>query len=246
MIDKKIIIALVKKELRSWLYSPLFYGTGIFFVLFLSINFYHITAFFAMDHASLRPFFTTFPLLYAFIIPVITMKSWTEEKKQNTAELLFTLPISEWELSIGKFTSSLIILLIFIALSLPLPLSLLPLGRFDTGVMFTEYIGVILLGASALSLGIFLSNLSRNQAAAFLSCVTVLFVFMFIHVLNDRFYFISSFPFLYHFFNYMSLSFHFDSFSRGLIDSRDLAFFVITIFLFLFLNVKLLLFRVYK
>ena len=243
MIRKAPLLALASKELKAWFYSPLFYGTGIFFVLFLSIRLFYLQSFFAMDNASLRPFFSSFPLLYILVIPVITMKSWAEEKKLGTAELLLTMPLTEWELSIGKFLASFFILLLYLLLSLPVPLSLLPLARFDMGVMITEYAGTVLLGASAISLGIFLSNLSKNQAAAFLSCVSILLLFMFIHRLNDRLTVMGNFWFLRHFINYISLSFHFESFSRGLLDSRDLAFFIITTLLFLFLNTKLLLFR---
>ena len=243
MIRKAPILALTRKELKSWFYSPLFYGTGIFFVLFLSIRLYYLEAFFAMDHAGFRSFFAAFPLLYVFVIPVISMKSWAEEKKQGTAELLLTMPVSEWELSIGKFTASFTILLIYIAFSLPVPLSLLPLAKFDTGVMITEYAGTILLGACAVSLGIFLSNLSKNQAAAFLSCASVLLIFMFVHQLNDRFAFISNFLFLRRFLDYISLSFHFESFSKGIIDTRDLAFFVFSTLLFLYLNTRVIIYR---
>jgi ABC-2 type transport system permease protein len=127
-----------------------------------------------------------------------------------------------------------------ILLTLPVPLSLLPLGNFEAGIIAAEYAGIILLGASSLALGIFLSSLSKNQAASFLGTLVVLLLFIFVSDFTRMF----NFPFwLANFFNFISLSFHFESFSKGLLDSRDFAFFLITIFLFLFLNTRVILFR---
>jgi ABC-2 type transport system permease protein len=233
-------LALAKKECRSWFNSPAFYALGVFFLLFISVWLFYIRQFFAVDTASLRPFFSAFPLVFILVVPVITMRAWAEEKKTGSAELLFTLPFSEWELCLGKFLSSFTVLLILLALSLPVPLTLLPLGNFDPGVIAAEYAGAVLLGASAISLGLFLSSLSKNQAGAFLGTVIVMLLVMLLSQLTA----FSSLPLgLTGFINYLSLSFHFDSFSRGLLDSRDLAFFILTTALFLFLNTQALIFR---
>ena len=234
------IMALCRKELFSSFFSPVFYGTGAFFLLFVSIWLYYLQAFFAMDTASLRPFFSAFPFAYILIIPAITMKSWAEEKKTGTAELLYSLPLSLWELSLGKFLSSFIVLCIYIFLTVPVPLSILPLARFDLGVIVTEYTGAVLLGASIISLGLFFSALSKSQAAAFLGSAMVLLALMLIDRLNMSFNLPAGFSrFLYFF----SLTFHFESFSRGLLDSRDIAFFVLASILFLFLSTRILIFR---
>jgi ABC-2 type transport system permease protein len=233
-------LALARKECYSWFNSPAFYGILVFFLLFISIWFYYIQQFFAADTASLRPFFAAFPLVFILVIPVITMRSWAEEKKTGSAELLFTMPFSEWELCLGKFLSSFGILLILLVLSLPVPLTLLPLGNFDPGVIVGEYTGAVLLGAAAISVGLFLSSLSKNQAGAFLGTVVVLLAVM---LLNQLAAFTSIPSWLTDFINFISLSFHFESFSRGLLDSRDLAFFILTTALFLFLNTQVLIFR---
>ena len=237
MIRLNPVLALCKKELRSWIFSPLFYGMAIFFTLFLSVWLYFFEAFFAMNNAGLAPFFRAFPLVYLPVIPGITMKSWAEEKKSGTAELLFTLPVSELELCTGKFLSSFIVLLIYILLSLPVPLTLLPLGKFDTGIIITGYSGTILLGAFALSLGQFCSGLSGNQPASYISAAAMLLILFF----PDRFAMTLNFnPLATEFLNYLSLSFHFESFSRGLLDSRDLIFFAVGTVFFIFLNSKIL------
>jgi ABC-2 type transport system permease protein len=236
-------LALAGKELYSYSISPAFYGTGVFFLLFTSLWFFYFQRFFSMNTASLRPFFAGFPLAFILVIPVITMKSWAEERKLGSVELLLTMPFSEWDLVLGKFFSSLVVVALFMALTIPVPLSLLPLGFFDAGVIWGEYAGAFLLGASATALGLFLSCLSKNQAGAFLgSAVVLLFV-----ILSSQFLLTFNLPlWLTEGINFISLSFHFESFSKGLIDTRDLAFFIITTVLFLFFNTRVLLFRKWR
>ena len=232
------ITALMKKELFSWFNSPALYGITIFFLLFVSIWFYYLQQFFAMDSATLRPFFSAFPLAFIFVIPVLTMRAWAEETKLGSAEILFTMPFTEWELVWGKFLSCFAILLAMTLLTLPVPLSLLALGYFDPGVIFGEYSGVVLLGAAAAAIGLFLSGISKNQAAAFVGTVVILLALMLMHNLAAGLP--SGFAEIV---NYLSLTFHFESFSRGLLDSRDMAFFLLVTALFLFLNTQVLVSR---
>ena len=242
-LDFRRVLALAKKELYSWVNSPAFYGITVFFLLFVSVWFFYLQRFFAMDTATLRPFFSAFPLAFILVIPVLTMKSWAEEKKLGSLEILLTLPFSEWELCLGKFVSAYGALLIILALTLPVPLSLLPLGVFDPGVIAGEYAGVLLLGASAVSLGLFLSALSKNQAGAFLGSAVVLMAVMLLNQLGVS----GGLPsFFSGIINYLSLSFHFESFSRGLLDSRDMAFFIVTTGGFLFLNTQVLILRKWR
>ena len=231
-------IVLARKELYSWLISPALYGITVFFLLFVTIWLYYVERFFAMDVATLRPFFLSFSPAFILVIPVLTMKAWAEERKLGSAEILFTMPFTEWELVCGKFLCCFTLLLGMIALTLPVPLSLLPLGNFDPGVIVAEYIGASLLGASACALGLFLSSVSKTQGAAFLGSAVALLVVMLINNFTPDFP-----PVIAGFFNFISLSFHFDSFVRGLLDSRDIAFFLLTTGLFLFLNTQVLIFR---
>ena len=231
-------LSLARRELFSWIISPALYAITVFFLLFVSIWFFYLQRFFAMDTATLRPFFSGFPLAFIFIIPVLTMKAWAEEKKLGSAETLFTLPFTEWEMVWGKFLSCIILLAAMLLLTLPVPLSLLPLGYFDPGVIFAEYLGALLLGTSAAALGLFVSSISRNQAAAFLGSAASLLAVIFINNLSSGLP-----PFPASFVNYVSLSFHFESFSRGLLDSRDIAYFLLSAGFFLFLNTQVLVFR---
>jgi ABC-2 type transport system permease protein len=234
---------LARKELYSCSISPAFYGVAVFFLLFTSVWLFYFQRFFSMDTATLRPFFAAFPLAFILVVPALTMKSWAEERKTGTVELLLTMPFSEWDLVLGKFISSLGMLAGIMALTIPLPLSLLPLGRFDGGVIVSEYLGALLLGSAAAALGLFLSSLSKNQAGAFLGSAVVLLIIMLINQLTS----VMNLPAAAaEGINFFSLSFHFESFSRGIIDTRDLAFFVLTTALFLFLNTRVLLFRKWR
>jgi len=124
-----------------------------------------------------------------------------------------------------------------------LPLSLLSLGNFDAGTIFCEYFGAFLLGASATALGLLLSCLSKNQAGAFLGSAVVLMAVMLVNMITLSF----NLPqWLARFINFISLAYHFESFTKGLIDTRDLAYFVLSAALFLYLNTKVILFRKWR
>jgi len=236
-------ITLAKKELGQYLNAPAFYGAAVFFLLFCSIWLFYFQRYFATDQATLRPYFGIFPIAFILIIPVITMKSWAEERKTGTVELLLTMPFTEWDLVLGKFFSAFGVLCMLLLLTLPLPLSLLGLGHFDGGTIFCEYLGAFLLGSSATALGLLLSCLSKNQAGAFLGSAVVLMAVMLINMVTFSF----NLPqWLARLINFFSLAYHFESFSKGLIDTRDLAYFVLSTALFLYLNTKVVLFRKWK
>jgi ABC-2 type transport system permease protein len=233
-------LALARKELHSYLYAPAFYGAAVFFLLFCSIWLFYFQHYFVMNVATMRPYFAAFPLVFILVIPVITMKSWAEERKTGSVELLLTMPFSEWDLVLGKFLAAFAVLAIMLSLTIPLPLCLRALGDFDNGTILCEYAGALLLGASATALGLLLSSLSKNQAGSFLGSAAVLMVMMLINQLT----FSLDLPRpLADGINFISLAFHFESFSKGLIDSRDLAFFVLSTVLFLFINTRVILFR---
>ena len=236
----QLTCALIYKELYSYRVSPAFFGVALFFLLFTSLWLFQFQNFFQRGMATLRPYFAAFPLAFIIVIPAITMRSWAEERKTGSVELLLTLPFSEWSLVLGKFFAALGVIAIFFLCTLPMPLSMTMLGDFDGGVILAEYIGALLLASSALSLGLLLSALSKNQVAAFLGSAAALLVVMLISQIPWT----ASLPaWLTTVINAVALSAHFESFSKGIIDSRDGAYFIITTVLFLFLTVKVLVFR---
>ena len=239
-IFPKPALALARKELFSYLNAPAFYGAVVFFLFFCSIMLFYFQRFFSMNVASLRSYFSNFQVAFIFVIPVLTMKSWAEERKTGSQELLLTMPFSEWDLVLGKFLSVMGLLVMMLLLTIPLPLSLLSMGEFDAGMIFCEYLGALLLASSATALGLLLSSLSKNQAGSFLGCMTVLILVILVNQITYNF----ELPgWLSTFIKFISLSFHFESFSKGIIDTRDLAFFILSTVLFLFFNTRIILFR---
>ncbi len=240
MINGKRIVALTRKELFSAYNAPATYGIVVFLLLFAGLWFFYVQRFFALDTASLRPYFSVLPIAFTFVVPALTMKSWAEERKIGTDELLLTLPLSEWELVLGKFLAAYTVLLLALALTLPVPLTLLPLGSFDPGAIFGEYLGALLLGASTVSAGLLLSSLAKSQVGAFLGSVVILLVLTMgnqVTVLLDVPVAVAAVV------NYLSLAFHFESFSKGVVDSRDVAYFVLSTVLLLLLNTRVLTYR---
>jgi len=237
---KSRVAALARKELYSYLNAPAFYGAAVFFLAFGAVWLFFIQRYFTMNVATLRPYFVSLPIVFILVIPVLTMKSWAEERKTGSIELLLTMPFSEWELVLGKFFSAFALLVMMLALTIPLPLCLAPLGEFDPGVIVCEYIGAFLMGASAVALGLLLSSLSKNQAGSFLGSAVAMIAVMLINNLT----FSMNLPYwLSEFINFISLSFHFESFSKGLLDSRDIIYFLASAVLFLFATTRVILFR---
>ncbi len=240
MLNGRRVLALTKKELFSAGNSPATYGVGIFFLLFTGLWLFFVQRFFVLDTASLRPYFAVFPVAFTFVVPALTMKSWAEERKVGTDELLLTLPLSEWELVLAKFLAAYTVVLAVLGLTLPVPLTLSLLGAFDAGSIFGEYLGAGLLAAAAVSGGLLLSSLASSQVGAFLGSVVFLLVLTTINqvtVLLDLPASVAAGV------NYASLAFHFEAFSRGVVDTRDVAYFTLTTLMLLLLNTRVLVYR---
>jgi len=234
------ILPVIKKELKSYFNSPIAYILVVTFLVFSSIWIFFLQTFFASNVASLRNFFSVIPIVFIIVMPALTMRSWAEEKKLGTMEVLMTLPFRESTLVIGKFLAALTLLVIMIALTLPLPLLLSGFGDFDWGEILGQYVGVVLLGAAGISVGLFVSSLMANQISSFLISLFVLLVLTLISQVNRVF---AIPPWAAEVVNFVSFGHHFSNFQRGLIDTRDLLYYGIVSALFLFLNTKTLVFR---
>ena len=173
------VIPVVKKELKSYFNSPIAYVLVVTFLVFSSVWVFYLQTFFASNIASLRSFFSVIPIVFIIVMPALTMRSWAEEKKLGTLEVLLTLPFRESTLVLGKFIAALGLLLIKILLTLPLPLLLSRFGDFDWGEILGQYIGVVLLGAAGISVGLFISSLMSNQISSFLISLTAFLNVMF-------------------------------------------------------------------
>jgi ABC-2 type transport system permease protein len=230
----------VRKELKSYYNSPIAYIVIGAFLVFMSIWLFVLQRFLSVGIADLRIFFSVIPYVFVFIIPAITMRSWAEEKKMGTEEILLTLPFKEFELVIGKFIAPLILLFIMLLLTLPIPITLSALGNFEWGQIIGQYIGVLFFGAACIALGLFISSLSTNQIVAFVFGALSLFVII---IVSDINLIVNFPPFLSDVLNWISFRFHYDTLAKGLIETKDLMFFVIMSFFFLYLNVKAIVFK---
>ncbi len=225
------------KELKAAFNSPIAYIVTVAYLVFTSVWLFFLNQFFSHNEASLRIYFGVIPTVFIFLVPALTMRSWAEERRTGTLEVLLTLPFREWEVVLGKFLGCFALLAALIALSIPLPLSLAPLGRFDWGQVAGEYLGVLFIGSSGIALGLFVSSLSTNQITAFILSGLALLAFTLVNQLN----FIVALPsWLAALVNWVSFGAHYDSFRRGVLDSRDVLFFLLAIAAFLCLNVQVL------
>lgn len=227
--------ALLLREIKSFFGSPIGY---LVLILFLLINGLFLWVFEGQYNilnsgfADLGPFFTLAPWILLFLIPATTMKSFSDEIKLGTIELLFTKPLSTWEIVLGKFLGSFSLILIAI---LPTLLYVFMIGQYtymdhemDMGSTIGSYFGMCFLIATYASIGIFTSTLSENQIVSFLLAVVICFLLYYgldalaelVGMFNDGF-------------SYLSLQTHFTSISRGVIDTRDLIYFMSITTLFL-------------
>lgn len=232
--------ALVAKELRTYFNSPVAYIVITSYLVFTSVWFFHIQRFAAADTASMRAYFGIVPVLFIVLLPALTMRLWAEEHKMGTAEILVTLPYRDVELVIGKFVSAFAVLCAMIALSIPVPVTIAPLGAFDAGQILGEYLGILLLGSAGISIGLFVSSVSRNQISAFLAGAAVLLAFTLIGQAAIVLELSGSASSVVHAISFQQ---HFESFVKGVLDTRDILYFLVLTVFFLYLNTKTLALR---
>jgi ABC-2 type transport system permease protein len=229
----KTIWIITRRELQSFFDSLIAY---ILLVVFLGISGFFTWLFgsdiFLVGQASLRSFFSIAYWTLFFFIPALTMRLLSEEKKSGTIELLLTKAITDRQIVIGKFLSTLILIAIALAFTLPYVITVASIGNIDTGGVICGYIGLILMSGVYISIGLFASSITQNQIVAFL---IAMFFGIFFHLIFDLLS--GSFGGITgQIFNTLSLRVHFESISRGVVDSSDIIYFLSLIFLGLFLS----------
>ena len=219
------------KEFKAYFSSPVAY---IFIISFLVVtNWLFFRTFFLTNQASLRAYFSFLPWVFLFLAPAITMRSWAEEKKLGTAEILMTLPIKDYEIVLGKFFSSFVFLVLTLCLTFPLPITVMMLGNPDPGPIWGGYVGAFLLGGAYLAIGLFASSLTENQIIAFIVSIMICFMLL---IVGEDFVILNMPNQLVPILSYLGLGAHFQSIGRGVIDSRDIIYYLSVTGFFLFLN----------
>ncbi|PAV49079.1 ABC transporter permease [Pseudomonas sp. HAR-UPW-AIA-41] len=223
----KQLSVIFKRELGSYFATPLAYVFIVIFLVLSGVFTFYLGGFFERNQADLQPFFNFHPWLYLFLVPAIAMRLWAEERKSGSIELLMTLPITRFEAVTGKFLAAWVFAGIALLLTFPMIITVNYLGQPDNGAIFTGYLGSWLMAGGFLAIGSCMSALAKNQVIAFILAVVVSFLFI-----------VSGFPLVLDAFSawapqlvldaIASLSFltRFEAISKGVIDLRDLLYFV--------------------
>ena len=221
------ILAIFKRELGGYFATPIACVFLTIFVLLCGVFTFYLGRFLELGQADLQSFFLFHPWLYLFLIPALAMRLWAEERRGGTIELLLTLPVTMTQAVLGKFLAAWAVALIALALTAPIWLSVNYLGDPDNGVILAAYIGSALMAGAYLAIGTCFSALSKNQVIAFVLSAAACLVFV-----------LSGYPMVLEFFSawtpafvveaVSSLSFltHFNAIARGVIDLRDVVYFV--------------------
>ncbi|MCX6828457.1 MAG: ABC transporter permease [candidate division Zixibacteria bacterium] len=233
------VLVLAKKEFRSYFDSPVAYVVITLFLLIAGWQF--STSLFLSNSPDLRTLFSIIRFILLFFIPAVSMRLISEERRLGTIELLMTLPVKEWQLVMGKFLSAYLLIIVTLFLTIIHYMTIALLGRPDLGATVGGYIGLVLIVGFYLSIGIFTSSLSQNQIISFILSFVIIFAF---YILDKIVFF---FPgFLATVLEYLSTDYHFNNIARGVLDSRDVIYYLSMMFLFLFLTVQTLESRKWK
>lgn len=227
------IISITKRELKVFFNSLTAY---LILIVFIGLSGFFTWLYgsdiFFLGQATMQPFFSVVYWTLFFFIPAITMKMISEEKKSGTIELVLTKSVSDVQFILGKFFASLILIIIALLLSIPFYISISFLGKIDHGAVISGYFGTLLMSSALISIGLFASSITKNQIVAFLISLLIGFIFMiFFDLLASN-----SFGVAGYFLSWLSFGNHYESISRGVIDSRDLIYFISISYIGLYLS----------
>jgi len=227
----------LRRELASYFSTPVAYVFIVIYLIMSAVFTFYLGGFYEREIADLEPFFRFHPWLYLFLVPAIGMRLWAEERKSGTVELLLTLPITPTEAVLGKFLAAWAFIGLALALTFPIWITVNILGNPDNGVILAAYLGSWLMAGGFLAISACLSAATRNQVIAFILSVVVCFLFL-----------LSGLPMVLDVFRgwlpqtvidaIANLSFlvHFTSISRGVLDLRDVLYFILVIGFWLMAN----------
>ncbi|HEU5396346.1 MAG TPA: ABC transporter permease [Verrucomicrobiae bacterium] len=234
------IKTIARRELQAYLSSPVAYVFIVIFLLLAGFFTFMVGGFFERGEAALtNSFFTWHPWFYLFLVPAIGMRLWADERRVGTLELLLTMPIAPWEAIVGKFIASWLFLGLALVLTFPVVLTVNYLGHPDNGIILTAYVGSWLMAGAYLAVSCITSAITRSQVVSFiLSVVVCLFLILagFPPVINLLQNLGAHWQWLVSFITSCSVMTHFDWFEKGVLDSRDVIFFLSVIGFSLFVT----------
>jgi ABC-2 type transport system permease protein len=222
-------LAVYRKEMRAYLVSPIPYLFVAIFAAVVSWWFFWQTNFFLLKLAKVDGMLRFIPWAFVFTVPAVTMRLWSEEFRGGTFETLLTMPVRPRHLVLGKFFAAWTVLGVCLLSTAGIPVTVASIGDLDMGPVWGGYLGALLMGAAFLALGQWVSGLTRNQIVAFLVALVACFVLVMLDQFGDS---VGAWA------EQLSVSSHFRSITRGVVDVRDLAYFASFIVFFLYLNAE--------
>jgi ABC-2 type transport system permease protein len=212
-------LAISKREIRTYFNSPVAYIVVTVYMLLAGYLFFNTL--FIEKQAEMRGYFGLVPMLFSFIIPAMTMRLLAEERGSGTLELLITMPVRDWEVVVGKFLAAMAMLATLLGLTFVYAISLSFIGPVDKGPTYGGYIGLLLMGGAYVSIGVMASALTRNQIVAFIVAFAISFaLYLFgkiTQIVPEKLQPVIAF---------LSIDSHFEAVSRGVIDSRDVIYYL--------------------
>ncbi|MAZ78984.1 MAG: ABC transporter permease [Legionellales bacterium] len=232
------LLSIYKREFTSYFVTPVAYVFIVIFLFMTGVFTFYLGAFYESNQADLEPFFRFHPWLYLFLIPAISMRLWSDERKSGTIELLMTLPVSITDTVVAKYLAAWSFTAIALSLTFPMWITVNYLGNPDNTVVLASYIGSLIMAGGFLAIGSCISALTKSQVISFVISVVICFMFI-----------LSGFPMVLDLFEswapqavvdaVASFSFltHFTSIKKGVIDIRDLIYFAALITFWLYVNI---------
>lgn len=213
------LMHITKKEIKTYFTSPVAY---IVIVVFLVVTgWFFFSSFFLVGRADTRDFFSLLPIVFVFFIPAITMRQFSEEFNTGSYEILYTLPVTTTDILLGKFLASLAFIALMLLPTVSYPLFISGIGNLDWGPVFGGYLGALFLGGLYCGVGLLASSVTKNQIVAFILGMAVCFFLYFIDKIIVLLPAAAA-----GFFQFLSAEYHFRNIAKGIIDSRDLVYFI--------------------
>ena len=220
-------VNIFKREFRHYFVTPIAY---IVIAIFLILTgWFFFSTFFLYSQAELRNFYSLLPLIFSFIVPTLTMRLFSEEYNVGSYEILVTMPVTDRDIILGKFFAALAFIAVMLLPTISYAISVSFLGELDWGPVFGGYVGALLLGAAFSAVGLFASALTKNQIIAFIIGMIICFSLTMV----DKILFFLPESML-GFFQFIGAGYHFENVSRGILDTRDILYFVSIVFMALY------------
>lgn len=223
-------LAVMRRELRSYFVTPVAYVFLVIFLVLSGILTFYVGDFYDRGIADLQPFFSMHPWLYLILVPAVSMRLWAEEAKSGTLELLLTLPTTLWQAMLGKFLAAWLFVGLALLLTFPVWITVNYLGSPDNGIIVAGYVGSWLMAGAFLAIGACLSTVTSSQVVAFILTAVVCVLLILAGQPQVLDFFQGTLPRrLVNGVAHLSMLRHYEAIARGVLDVRDILYFILTI-----------------